>query len=173
MVEQESHNHRHERNHKNIFKHPQGIYFHLRACEPKHQQRRYERRQERRNGGHTHRESHIALAQKAHNIARHATRAASHQDYAHREVRVETEHTRESPCHERHNGVLCNGAYADVDGVLCKHLKIVESECATHGEHNDAQNHTCAAFLLHPCECSRHKKRPNSHSYHCPRCVGG
>ena len=115
LIEEKSHNHGHEGNHKDILKHTHCVDIDLGSGKPEHQQRGHERSQKSGYGGHTHRESHIALAEETHDIARHATRAASHENNAGSEIRVESENTSQSPCHKRHNGILRHCTYADVD----------------------------------------------------------
>ena len=88
LIEEKSHNHGHEGNHKDILKHTHCVDIDLGSGKPEHQQRGHERSQKSGYGGHTHRESHITLAEETHDIARHATRAASHENNARSEIRV-------------------------------------------------------------------------------------
>ena len=174
-VAEEAYGDRHQRDNQDIEEHTNGIYLHLFARQPEHEQRRYDRRKERRDGRHAYGKRHVTLAKVRHDIARNASRTASYEYYTHDDrlrygdAEIAYAH-RQRPCYQRHERELCAGANEDVERACRQDLHILHRQRQSHGEHDEAQDARLHGSV-NPREEVWHKI-----SHHCngndePRCV--
>ena len=137
---------RENRHVKDVEEHADGVHFDARVSKPKDQKRGHERSEKCACHGHAHGVGHVAFCQKAHDVARNATWAATDKDNADSQIRVKSKELSERECNERHDGVLCHGAKENVGGAFHQVANIVHGNSEAHAEHDDAENNrTCVA----------------------------
>ena len=121
------------------------------ACRNLHQQRSHYWRKNRRGAGHSHRKSHIAMAEITHDVARNAARTASHQQDSERQGWIKMPHMYQGVSHARHDDELGAGTDEDIQRALSQNLEVVGGQGQAHGEHDDAENDGLSSSA-HPVE---------------------
>ena len=140
IVEQASDGHGDNRDDEDVEEHSHGIHMDNLACRELHQQRCHHRGEDGGGAGHPDGESHVAMAEVAHDVARHAARATAHEEDAEGEGRVEMPDVYQQVSHAGHDDELGAGSDEDVERSLCQNLEIVGGESQSHGEHDDAED---------------------------------
>ena len=150
IVESHAKRHWQKRHEQNVLEHTPGINLDFRSCKPQYEKRRHERRKHSTHGCHADTICHIAFAKKAHNVTTHASRTASDQYNACRHKGVELESPSQSPRHQRHDGVLCNGSNQDVCRSGKQDAEVFRRKRAAHRQHDEAENNRRSLPFLHP-----------------------
>ena len=125
---------------EDVDEHAHSIHMDNFACRNLHQQWSHHWGENRRGASHAHRESHVAMAEITHDIARYTARAASYEQYAECQGRVKMPYVNQSICHARHDDELGASSDEDIQWALCQNLEIVGGQCQSHGEHDDAKD---------------------------------
>ena len=130
-----------------------------------HQQRRHDRSEDGGGTGHSHRESHVAMTEIAHDVARHTARTTAHEQNAEGKGRVEVPYVDKEVGHARHDDELGAGTDEDIKGALRQNLEIVGGKSQSHGEHDDAENDGLGDSA-YPVEGMWEEECEYSYSYH-------
>ena len=156
-VERTAYRHRQDGNNEDVKEHAHSIDVYDLSRRKLHEQRRHKGREKSGSTGHAHRESHIAMAQIAHDVARHAAGTTAHKQYAEGKGGVKVPHMHKDISHAGHDYKLRTRSYEDVEGATGKNLKVVGGERQAHCEHDNAKDDglRCAA---HPVEGVRQEK---------------
>ena len=155
---------------KDIEEHSRGVHVDARIGKPQHEQRGHDRRQERAYHRHAHRVRHVALRQETHHIARNTTRAATHENDAYRQVRVQAKNPGKGEGHERHDGVLCRSPEQDVEGALHQVLHVFHRDGKAHAEHDDAEDNG-THVTVDPAENEREEEGDDCSADNEKRCI--
>ena len=157
IVERTAYRHRQNGDNEDVKEHAHGIDVYDLSRRKLHEQRRHKGREKSGSTGHAHRESHIAMTQIAHDVARHAAGTTAHKQYAEGKGGVKVPHMHKDISHAGHDYKLRTRSYEDVEGATGKNLKVVGGERLAHCEHDDAKDDglRCAA---HPVEGVRQEK---------------
>ena len=116
---------RNDGNDEDVDKHAHGIYVDNLACRNLHQERSHHWGEDGGGAGHSYGECHVAMAEITHDVARYATRAATHQEDAERQGWVKVPNVNQCIGYARHDDELGAGTDEYIQWALSQNLEVV------------------------------------------------
>lgn len=110
---------------EDVDEHAHSIHMDNLACCNLHQQWGHHRGKDSGSASHSHRESHVAMAEIAHDIARHTARTATYEQDAECQGRVEMPYVNQGICHARHDDELGASTDEDIERSLGENLEVI------------------------------------------------
>ena len=126
---------------------------------------RHQRSQQGGSGSHAYRQRQVALRQIGDDIRCRATRTAPHQNHTQCQVGRQPERLREQPCHQWHDGELCQTTNQHILRTAEHHLEVADIQCQAHPEHDESQ-HRVNQPRVNLAERFRQQERHHCHHQH-------
>ena len=125
---------------EDVDEHAHGIHVDNLTSRNLHQEWGHHRGEDGGSASHSHRESHVAMAEITHDIARYTARTASYEQYAECQGGVKVPYVNQGICHARHDDELGASSNEYIQWALCQNLEIVGGQRQSHGKHDDAKD---------------------------------